>query len=140
LAIWFHSESRFNISQKRRLKKWISIVIREKGFSIGTINYSFLDDDGLLEMNKKFLNHDYYTDIISFDYSDQNMISGDIYISVDRIKDNANKFDCSFNDELERVIIHGVLHFLGFKDKTQNESLNMRQAESDCLQILNSTK
>ncbi|MCF8379884.1 MAG: rRNA maturation RNase YbeY [Bacteroidales bacterium] len=141
MAVWFHSEyPGFQISQKRKLKKWIQKAINDKGFTLGSINYSFLTDEELLDMNKKFLKHNFYTDIISFDYSGGNNISGDIFISVDRIRENYKKYSDSFNKELERVIIHGVLHFLGFKDKTETEKKIMRQTESDYLQILHSTK
>ena len=100
------------------------------------INYIFLDDNKILEINKKFLNHNYYTDIISFDNSDDKFISGDIYISIDRVKENALEQKTSFNEELPRVIIHGVLHLLGFKDKSPKEKKEMREKENQALALL----
>lgn len=138
MAIWFHSEyPGFHITQKRKLKKWISFVIQKESFTPGNIYYSFLTDDELLKINKKFLKNNYYTDIVSFDYSNKNNISGDIYISVDRVIENSREFKTAFDNELNRVIIHGVLHFLGFKDKTNTEANNMRKAELKYLLILN---
>ena len=140
MAIWFNLECPgFFLPQKRKLKHWISSVIKVEGFITGEINYIFLTDEDLLEINKKFLKHNFYTDIISFDYSNKNIISGDIYISIDRVQENSKKYDSSFNDELNRVIIHGVLHFLGYKDKSSLESKNMRRAELKCLLLLNTT-
>ena len=90
----------------------------------------------MLEINKEFLNHDYYTDIITFDYSETDVVSGDLFISIERIKDNAKTLKTSYQEELHRVIIHGVLHLLGYKDKTEEESENMRKLEDECLLIL----
>jgi rRNA maturation RNase YbeY len=90
----------------------------------------------LLEINKEFLNHDYYTDIITFDYSEADVVSGDLFISIDRIKDNAKTLKTPYQEELHRVIIHGILHLLGNKDKTESESENMRRLENDCLSVL----
>ena len=115
-------------------------MVNENGFYLGTINYSFLKDDDLLEMNKTFLGHNFYTDIISFDYSEKKTLAGDIYISVDRVMENSKEYKCSFEMELNRVMIHGILHFMGLKDKTKSEAANMRQAENKSLQDLNSTK
>lgn len=141
MAVWFHSEyPGFKISSKITLKKWIASVIIEKGFSLGTINYSFVNDEDLLEMNKSFLGHNFYTDIISFDYSENKNLSGDIYISIDRVIENSKEFKSSFENELNRVMIHGILHFMGLKDKTKSEAANMRQAENESLQVLKGTK
>jgi rRNA maturation RNase YbeY len=103
---------------------------------MGDISYIFCSDDQLLDINKEFLNHDYYTDVITFDYSETENVSGDIFISIDRIRDNAKILELSYLDELHRVIIHGVLHLLGFKDKTKEESKNMRRLEDECLSEL----
>lgn len=141
MAVWFHSEyPGFIISPKIKLKKWIASVVNEKGFYLGTVNYSFVKDEDLLEMNKTFLGHDFYTDIISFDYSQKNIIAGDIFISIDRVMENSKYYKCSFEEELNRVIIHGILHFMGLKDKSKSEAAKMRQAESKSLQLLKSTK
>ena len=140
MAIWFHSNyTGFELSQRRKIKEWISTIIDNKGFSTGSINYIFSTDEEILTVNKEFLNHDFYTDIISFDYSDEKIISGDIYISIDRVKENAISYDQDFTLELRRVLIHGILHFLGYKDKTSLEAKAMRTAETDSLKILNLT-
>ena len=137
MAIWFHSEyPGYQVSQKRILKRWINSVIIQVGYRTGEINYIFSDDNKILEVNRNFLNHNFYTDIISFDYSNDKFISGDIYISIDRVKENAIDFNEDFNHELQRVLIHGVLHFLGYKDKTKIEINVMRKAETRCLESL----
>ena len=138
MAIWFHSKyPGFELSQKRKIKEWLSSIIASNGFSTGNINYIFSTDKEILTVNKDFLNHDFYTDIISFDYSDEKVISGDIYISIDRVKENAINYDQDFTHELRRVLIHGILNFLGYKDKTSLEAKAIRTAETDCLRILN---
>ena len=111
------------------MKNWIQEVIRLNKHQTGHLSFVFCSDDYLLEVNKKFLNHDYYTDIITFDYSESNTVSGDLIISIDRVKENALTHQCSFNLELNRVIIHGVLHLLGFSDKTDDQISKMRELE-----------
>jgi rRNA maturation RNase YbeY len=118
------------------LKQWIKNTIEANNKEMGDISYIFCSDDQLLDINKEFLNHDYYTDVITFDYSETENVSGDIFISIDRIRDNAKILELSYLDELHRVIIHGVLHLLGFKDKTKEESKNMRRLEDECLSEL----
>lgn len=108
-------------------------MIREYNKLPGHLSFVFCSDDYLLKINQDFLQHDYYTDIITFDYSEGNKISGDLMISVDRVRDNARQHTISFEDELSRVMIHGVLHLLGFGDKTFEESSKMRKLESDAL-------
>ncbi|MEI6311973.1 MAG: rRNA maturation RNase YbeY [Bacteroidota bacterium] len=138
MAIIFHTEDIiFRFSNKKIIRSWINRVSTRHYKEVGDINYIFCSDAKILEINKQFLNHDYYTDIISFDYSEINIISGDIYISIDTVKSNALKFGVLFKEELHRVIIHGVLHFLGYKDKTKADSENMRRLENESLQILN---
>lgn len=104
-------------------------MIRLNKHQTGHLSFVFCTDDYLLEVNKKFLNHDDYTDIITFDYSESNTVSGDLIISIDRVKENALTHQCSFNLELNRVIIHGVLHLLGFSDKTDDQISKMRELE-----------
>ena len=111
----------------------LSKTIEEEGFLLGDITVIFVTDGYLLEMNKKHLNHDYYTDIITFDYCEENIISGDLFISVDRVRENAATFDSPFLQELKRVMIHGVLHLCGYKDKTKEEEENMRSLENKYL-------
>jgi len=135
--IYLHNQdTEYSYTKKRKLKNWIKNTVKEEGFSIGEINIIFTSDDYLLEINQKFLSHNYYTDVITFDYSDNKKISGDIFISIDRVKENAEKYKEKFFDELNRVIIHGILHLLGYKDKTSNEKDLMRKKEDFYLKKL----
>ena len=111
------------------MKSWIQEVIRLNNHQTGHLSFVFCTDDYLLDVNKKFLNHDYYTDIITFDYNESNIVSGDFIISVDRVKENALIHKCTFHIELYRVIIHGVLHLLGFSDKSEIQQKEMRESE-----------
>jgi len=111
------------------LKHWIQEVIRLNNHQTGHLSFVFCTDEYLLEVNKKFLNHDYYTDIITFDYNESIILSGDFIISIDRVKDNSLTHQCAFHKELYRVIIHGVLHLLGFSDKTETQQKKMRLLE-----------
>lgn len=137
---FFNQDVPFVLKNKNKIKQWISDVASEFGNKIGEINFVFCSDDFLLEINQKFLNHSTYTDIISFDYSQakNKIISGEIYISVPRVKENAYNLKQSFSDEMHRVIIHGILHFCGLKDKKEAEKNVMRQKENECLALLNS--
>ncbi len=129
----------FTLKNKTILKKWINIVIEKKKRKSGAVNFIFCSDDFLLDINKKYLNHDTLTDIITFDYSKENAqkaISGDIFISVDRIKENAQKFSKTLENELHRVMIHGVLHLLGYTDKTKSSKAEMTKQEDLCLEVL----
>jgi rRNA maturation RNase YbeY len=100
-----------------------------EGFEVGNLDYVFVTDDELLEMNKAYLDHDYYTDIITFDYTEGNVLAGDMFISTDRVKENAVEFGVSFEKELMRVCVHGLLHLCGYGDKTDNEINLMREKE-----------
>jgi len=117
------------------VKLWITKVILNEKFKKGAINYIFCDDAYLLEKNIKYLKHNTLTDIISFDYSLGKIISGDIFISVDRVKENATLFKTHFTDELHRVMVHGVLHYCGYKDKTPAEKKLMRSKEDYYLSL-----
>jgi len=132
----FYTETNFCIEHENELRNWIEHCLQSKNFSMDEINYIFVDDIYLHKMNKKFLNHDTFTDIITFDYSDENLLSADIYISIDRVKENAEKFKVEFYNELSRVLIHGILHLMGFKDKTEEEKMEMRKQENLCLKNL----
>lgn len=129
--ISFNYECDFSLENEDVYATWISDVIHSENKNIGEISYIFCDDEYLLEINKQYLNHDYYTDIISFDYTVSDVISGDIFVSIDRVKENALDFGASFDNELKRVIIHGVLHFCGFKDKSNEEEEIMRRKEEE---------
>jgi rRNA maturation RNase YbeY len=131
----FHSENDFKLDDLEQLRDWISLSITKMGKQAGDLNYIFCNDDYLIKINQDYLNHDTYTDIISFDYSDKDILSGDIFISTERVEENANTFQVSFKEELRRVLIHGVLHFAGYKDKSEEESKEMRKQEDKYLAI-----
>lgn len=131
--ISFNYETEFNFDDEEKLSNWISSVIRSEGFNEGEINYIYCDDEYLLKLNSEFLNHNTLTDIISFDYTIGNTIHGDIYISVERVLDNANEFNVEFLDELSRVMVHGVLHYCGYKDKSAKDKQLMRVKENHYL-------
>ena len=115
---------------------WVRQVAATYGKVIGDVNYIFVDDETMLDINRRFIGHDYYTDHIGFDYSQGDALSGDIYISLDTVKTNAEKFGVSFDNELRRVIVHGMLHLCGLCDKTDEERKQMRQAEDSALSRL----
>ena len=134
--ISFNSEDvGFKMPQKSIYKAWIEAVAHSHGKKVGEISYIFCSDDYLLEMNKQYLQHDYYTDIITFDYTEGETISGDLFISVDRVNDNASELGISAETEMQRVVIHGVLHLCGFKDKDFEAEQNMRKMEENALKI-----
>ena len=131
LNYYFEEVKDFPISQN--IDKWIENTILSEKKKAGEISFIFCSDDYLLEINKEHLNHDYYTDVITFDYVVDDEISGDIFISIDRIKENAKEFTVSFTDELNRIMIHGVLHLLGYKDKEKDEKELMTKKEDEYL-------
>ncbi len=131
----FYSENDFILEDQVKYEKWIEAVIASEAKKLEELSYIFCDDDYLLNLNEEFLKHDTYTDIITFDYSVGKILQGDIYISTERVKENSNEFNVSFDEELRRVIIHGVLHLCGYKDKTTEQSLLMRQKEEEKMQL-----
>ena len=135
--ITFNSETSFTLKNQKKLVKWISDVISSDGFQVGEINYIFCNDSYLNKINQEFLNHDTFTDIISFDYTLGKEIGGDIFISIERVLENAEKFNEVFENELHRVMIHGILHFIGYKDKTKKDKTLMRTKEDEKIFILN---
>lgn len=135
--IEFNYETNFTLKDEDKTSQWIEEIITSKGFKIGEINYIFCDDKYLHKLNVEFLNHDTLTDIISFDNTIGKLISGDIFISIERVRENATEFNVSFDEELHRVMIHGILHYTGLKDKTDNEKELMRLEEDKALLILN---
>lgn len=130
----------FNLKRKSELKIWIKSVIEKEKHFLGNLNYVFTSDESLLKMNIEYLKHNTYTDIITFNYNEGKKVSGDLFISVDRVKENAKKFDVQFEEELHRVMIHGVLHLCGYKDKTKTDSDLMRRKENISLRLLKSPK
>lgn len=135
---FFNQGINYRLLSKTIIKHWINEVILRETKIHGDINIIFCDDIYLSELNLTYLNHTTLTDIITFDYTDEGIISGDIYISIDRVKENALLYSKTFRDELNRVIIHGVLHLLGNKDKKPKDKSEMRKKEDDCLIILQS--
>ena len=133
VSIYFQDVKRPYFVSSQRISSWLGALARQYGRSVEELNIVFMSDDELLKINQQFLQHDYYTDIITFDFSQENVVSGDLYISLDRVKDNANKNASSLQNETYRVIIHGVMHLCGYKDKKKNEILIMRQQEEKCL-------
>jgi len=131
--ISFFYETDFEISNETIWNNWLESAMEKEGFEPGEINYIFCDDEYLLQINIQYLQHDYYTDVIGFQYSEGKALSGDIYISVDRVKENAVDNNVSFKKELARVMIHGILHFMNYKDKTAKEIEKMRNAENKYL-------
>ena len=127
----FNYETDFQLENESDYEQWIDAVIESEGKEPGEINYIFCDDEYLHNINMQYLNHDTLTDIISFDYCIGDLISGDIFVSIERVQDNAKDYEVSFNEELLRVLAHGVLHYCGYKDKTQDEALLMRSKEQE---------
>lgn len=123
---------------ERRITRWIQAVAAGYGFSVGQLNYIFCSDERELQVNRDFLGHDYYTDVITFDYSTPSTIAGDIFISLDTVRSNAEQVGVPFLDELHRVIIHGALHLTGQGDKTPETKAQMTVKEDQALALLNS--
>lgn len=137
MAIVYQSENiKLPDIKKKETSRWIEKVASLYNKSIGDVNYIFCDDAKIIEVNRKFLDHDFYTDIITFDYSEDSIISGDIFISLDTVLSNSQKYNTKYKEEIMRVIIHGILHLCGIDDRTDNEELEMRKAEENALKIL----
>jgi rRNA maturation RNase YbeY len=133
---FYTQDSSFILKKKNALRKWIQTAVEDHQKQILLINYIFTNDNVLLDINKQYLDHDSYTDIITFDQSSQkNQIEADIYISVERVKENARDLKLPFLEELHRVMIHGILHLLGFKDKSAIEKSEMRKLENHFLAL-----
>ena len=135
----FSYQADFELTDENAISDWISTIITSENFVEGDISYVFCDDEFLLSLNTEFLNHDTLTDIISFDYSLGKQIHGEIYISVERVAENADKFKTEVIDELHRVMIHGILHYCGYNDKTKAEETTMREKEEMALKQRNFT-
>ena len=126
----FQIQSKFKLTQKRKIKKWLNYIAKTEGFEIGILSYLFVNDDKMCEYNKKYLNHNSLTDIITFEIKENKKISGDVIISTERILENAKKFNVSFTNELYRVMAHGLLHLLGYNDKNIKEKKEIRKKEN----------
>ena len=133
--ISFNYETDFELQNESHYEDWISRIIDSEGFDEGEINYIFCDDEYLHKINVEYLDHDTLTDIISFDYTVGNLIQGDIFVSIERVQDNASDFNVSFEEELKRVLSHGVLHYCGYKDKSPKDEALMRSKEDEKMQM-----
>lgn len=138
MAITFHNDgSGFRLAQKRKVSAWATECIRREGLRAGDIAYVFCSPERHLEINRTYLGHDYHTDVITFDYSDfeAGTVSGDIFIDPQTVADNAEQYDATADQEMMRVLIHGVLHLCGYGDKTAEEQQAMRAKEDECLAL-----
>ena len=133
--IQFNFETRFKFTSKTAYKNWIKTIINNEHLKTGEINYIFCDDADLLIINQQYLKHEELTDIITFDYREGKTISGDIFISIERVKENAQIFNVSFHDEFLRVLSHGIFHLCGYKDKTKNTASIMRRKENGAIML-----
>lgn len=131
----FNYETDFSLDNEAAIASWLSNVITSENKKEGEISYIFCDDEYLHKINLEYLNHDTLTDIISFDYTMGNELSGDVFVSIERVRDNAADFNVSFEDELKRVLVHGVLHYCGYKDKGESDELLMRSKEDEKLAL-----
>ena len=138
MAVSFHSEGiKFQIDQRKKHKDWISQYIRYHQKVPGSLNFIFISNEHLRRINREYLQHNHFTDVISFDYSEKRVISGDIFISVDQVRENAKSYGVEFEEELRRVMIHGTLHLMGFEDREQKEREEMRKLEDEALFLWN---
>ena len=135
MSIDFVYNTDFELSNKEQVSDWVLRVINSKGYKLGNLVYAFFNDEDLKDLNIRFLKHDYYTDVISFDETADQVVSGNIAISVDRVKENSTQIGVDFEEELHRVMIHGVLHFIGFNDKTNSEKKEIREQEALALSM-----
>jgi probable rRNA maturation factor len=133
--ISFNYESDFSLEQEEVYASWIETIVESENKILGEISYIFCDDEYLHTINMQYLNHDTLTDIISFDYTEGDIISGDIFVSIERVEDNAKDFNVPFDEELKRVLAHGVLHYCGYKDKSDEDALLMRTKEEEKIKL-----
>lgn len=135
MTIEYNYETDFKIDREVYYSDWINRILAIESVKLGNLSYIFCDDAYLIKINQEYLDHDTYTDIITFDYTEGITVSGDIFISVERIKENAEKFEVEFNEELIRVMSHGVLHLIGYKDKTDADAALMREKENQMIKL-----
>jgi rRNA maturation RNase YbeY len=133
--ITYNYESDFQLANEEIFSEWIEQVVLSEEKILGEVNYIFCDDEYLHKINVEYLDHDTLTDIISFDYSEGNLVQGDIFISIERVADNASDYDVPFDEELKRVMIHGILHYCGYKDKSDSDEKLMRSKEDEKIKM-----
>ncbi len=137
MAVYFHfNKTKVITINKQRISNWIELVLDKHDRLLGEINIIFTSNRFITNLNKQYLNHNYPTDIITFNFNDKNIVSGDLYVSIDQIYNNTIEYNTKFTIEIHRVIIHGVLHLIGFDDQNENEKLMMREEEDSCLKEL----
>lgn len=132
---YYQENIRFELKQKMRNNRWLKMVAGSEMRRLGAINIIFCSDPYILEVNLKYLQHDYFTDIITFDYCEKDILSGDLFISIDSVRENARYYRTAFEDELDRVMVHGLLHLIGYDDHTEEEIAVMRQKENYYLEM-----
>ena len=135
MKIEFHYQHNFSIEDETGYRSWLTKAIVEQNYNLGALTYVFMNDRELLEINRKYLDHDTYTDIITFDYTEGNTLSGDVFISSERVKENAEHYGVEADVEMRRVMAHGVLHLMGFKDKTKEDKRLMRERENKFMEM-----
>lgn len=135
---YFSKDIAFQFKRKRLISNWLKNVSFQEGKRLGDLSVIFCSDLYLLDVNRKYLQHDYFTDIITFDYSESGLLSGDLFISIDTVRTNAEYYQTSFEEELDRVIVHGLLHLIGYDDRTEEDQRLMRSKEDACLQMRSS--
>ncbi|MDR6564436.1 MULTISPECIES: rRNA maturation RNase YbeY [unclassified Arcicella] len=139
MIVFFNEDIDFKFSQKNQLKAWLKKVAELEGFKVGDLNYIFCSDEYLHKINVEYLDHDTYTDIITFDNSEEEeMIEGDIFVSIERVKENSQELKTEFLDEFKRVLVHGLLHLCGYDDHSDEDEAQMREIESKYISIFNS--
>lgn len=129
MVSYFNQDIDFKLKEKSLNNKWLKLVAESEVKKLGNLSFIFCSDPNILDINIKYLGHDYYTDIITFDYTEDNVISGDLFISIDTVKENACLYSGSFEDELDRVMVHGVLHLIGYDDHADDDIKTMRAKE-----------
>ena len=132
---YFQEDIRFELKQKLQNNRWLKMVAGSEMRRLGAINVIFCSDNYILDVNMKYLQHDYFTDIITFDYCEKDVLSGDLFISIDSVRENALYYGTEFSDELNRVMVHGLLHLIGYDDHTEKDVAVMRQKENYYLQM-----
>ncbi len=137
MVSYFLQDIDFVFKHKRLNNSWLKLVAESEIKKLGNINIIFCSDNYILDVNVKYLGHDYFTDIITFDYCEKDILSGDLFISIDTVRDNAEFYKTEFNDELNRVIVHGLLHLIGYDDHTREEQKIMREKENYYLELRN---
>ena len=135
MVTYFFEDTDFKLKNKTKIKKWLKLVAESEVFSLGAVSVIFCSDNYILDINQRFLQHDYFTDIITFDYSEGEKISGDLFISVDSVRENSIEDGTEFEEELHRVIVHGILHLIGYDDHTDEDIRTMRSKENYYLSL-----